>query len=99
MTGRGNYKVQDVVSHWVFVSQDIIFEESQPHRTSASVRENIPIFDTNIIPPTNTRPDPNPVDIDNAARQSDNDFHQNPVDPVDHNHVNLPNIPAILMEQ
>ena len=38
--GSGNYKVQDLVSQHVFVSQDIVFEEGQPHRTSPSVGEN-----------------------------------------------------------
>jgi hypothetical protein len=30
--GHGNYKVQDVQSHCIFVSHDIVFEEGQPHR-------------------------------------------------------------------
>ena len=41
---RGNYKVQDVTSCGVFVSRDIIFEEGEPHCTSPSVGENIPLF-------------------------------------------------------
>jgi len=41
--GRGNYKVQDVSSRRVSVSHDVVFEE--PHRTSPSVGENIPLFD------------------------------------------------------
>ena len=76
-TGRGNYKVQDVVTHRVFVSQDVIFEEGQPHRTSASVGETIPIFDMNTIqsnpePPADTRPNPNGVNAthDNATHQN-----------------------------
>ncbi len=45
--GHGNYKVQDIISHCVFVSRDIIFEEGEPHRTSPSVGErDLPIFDT-----------------------------------------------------
>ncbi len=42
---RQNYKVQDVTSRRVFVSCDVIFEEGEPHRTSPSVGENIPLFD------------------------------------------------------
>ena len=44
--GRGNYKVQDVASRNVFVSRDVVFEEGEPHRTSLSVGENIPLSDT-----------------------------------------------------
>ena len=47
-TRRGSYKVQKIVSHQVFVSQDIIFKKGQPHRTSASVGENIPIFEMDV---------------------------------------------------
>ena len=46
--GRDNYKVQDLVSRCVFVSRDVVFEEDQPHRTSASVGENIPLFDATL---------------------------------------------------
>jgi hypothetical protein len=55
--GGGNYKVQDIASHCVFISRDVVFEEGQPCRTSASVGENIPLFDTDIIqpPPTEAR--------------------------------------------
>ena len=45
-TGRGNYKVQDSGSRRVFVSWDVVFEEGQPHCTSPSVGENIPLFNT-----------------------------------------------------
>ena len=44
--GGGNYKVQDVVTQRIFVSRDVVFEEGQPHRTSPSVGENLPLFDT-----------------------------------------------------
>jgi len=30
------------------VSHDVVFEEGEPHRTSPSVEENIPLFDTAI---------------------------------------------------
>ena len=69
-SGSGNYKVQDVASRRVFISRDIVFEEGQPHRTSASVGEQqqIPLFDTSPdtvspplanadVPATNTTPD------------------------------------------
>jgi hypothetical protein len=45
-TGKDNYKVQDIVSHHVFMSRDVVFEEGLPHRTSASVGEQIPVFGT-----------------------------------------------------
>src|ERR1700678_2219223 len=47
-SGSGNYKVQDIDSRKVFVSQDVIFEEGLAHRTLASVgeEENIQLFDT-----------------------------------------------------
>ena len=48
-SGSGNYKVQDVATHRVFVSRDVVFEEGQPHRTSVSVGEQIPLFDTSIV--------------------------------------------------
>ena len=51
-SGAGNYKVQDLETRRVFVSRDVIFEEGQPRRTSASVGEQIPLFDTNDIPLT-----------------------------------------------
>ena len=44
--GRGNYKVQELGSHCVIVSRDVIFEEGEPHCTSPSVEEkDIPLFD------------------------------------------------------
>ena len=44
--GRGNYKVQDLVTRRVYVSRDVVFEEGLPSRTSADVGEQIPLFDT-----------------------------------------------------
>lgn len=47
--GHGNYKVQEIGSHRVSVSWDVIFEEGEPHRTSPSVGEkDIPLFDVAI---------------------------------------------------
>ena len=86
-TGHGNYKVQDATSHHVFVSRDVIFEEGQPHRTSASVGENISVFETNTEdnPPTDKEPDL--AIIDTHAHhdlvdpvQSDITAHHNPVE-------------------
>lgn len=91
-TGRGNYKVQNVTSHRVFVSRDVIFEEGQPHRTSASVGENIPVFETNTEdnPPADKGPDPAIIDAH---------AHHDSVDPVQsaditahHNPVNQQNV-------
>ena len=45
-SGAGNYKVQDVTTKRTYVSRDVIFEEGHPHRTAASVGEQIPLFDT-----------------------------------------------------
>ena len=45
-SGAGNYKVQDLSTRRVFVSRDVVFEEGQPRRTSASVGEQMPLFDT-----------------------------------------------------
>jgi hypothetical protein len=97
-TGRGNYKVQDITSHRVFVSRDVVFEEGQPHRTSASAGENIPIFETNTEedPPADKGTDPSIIDsnathheaVDHAPDPSiidANAAHQEAVDP-DHAH-------------
>ena len=45
-TGTGNYKVQDVGTHRVFVSRDVVFEEGRPHRTLTSGGEEVQLFDT-----------------------------------------------------
>ena len=58
-SGNGNYKVQDIASHQVFISHDVVFEEGQPHHTLASVGEQIPIFETDIVqPPADTNVPP-----------------------------------------
>jgi len=46
--GNGNYKVQEVVSRRVLISRDVVFEEGQPHRTSPSVGEDLPLFDISL---------------------------------------------------
>ena len=79
-SGRGNYRVQDIVTRRVFVSRDVVFEEGMPHRTLASVGEEnqqIPLFDTlyDETPP-NTLPlandpainDPDPTINDGTRR-------------------------------
>lgn len=43
-TGVGNYKVQDVTSHCMFVSHDLVFEEGHPCHTLPSVGEQINLF-------------------------------------------------------
>jgi hypothetical protein len=83
-TRRGNYKVQDIVSQRVFMSQDVVFEEGQPHWTSVSVGENILIFDTSteMNTPADTGPIPTINDEaahNNVAHQSDTTTHHNPV--------------------
>ena len=57
-TGTGNYKVQDVATHRVFVSRDVIFEEGSPHRTLPSVGEELPLFDTLSTEPLANVPKP-----------------------------------------
>jgi len=45
-SGLGSYRVQDVASRRVFVFRDVVLEEGYPHRTSPTVGEQIPLFDT-----------------------------------------------------
>ena len=85
--GRGNYKVQDVVSRRVFVSRDVVFEEGQPHRTSPSVGEHtIPLFDMALGSEAT-------LDGETADKQTDqqgtvpNPIHH--ADPRDH-HADIP---------
>jgi hypothetical protein len=73
-TGNGNYKVQDSLSHHVFVSWDVIFEEGQPHCTLLSLGENIPLFDALVdaldVPLDDTTSEPtNQPDHDNPRDQ------------------------------
>jgi hypothetical protein len=89
VTGRGNYKVQDVASNRVFVSWDVIFEESQPHRTSANVGEDIPIFEMNTTETNTADTRSEPVDVDDNTTHHDNVPHQNP---DNHDPINQPNI-------
>jgi transposase InsO family protein len=86
-SGSGNYKVQDVTSRRVFVSRDVIFEEGQPRRTSASVREEtVPLFETGPAPDANGVQNP-PADngpiTDNVLDQTMHDH----VDQIDHQHT------------
>jgi hypothetical protein len=86
------------------MSRDVIFKEDQPHRTSASVGENIPIFDTSTQSDTlaDTRSDPvdtanveentaqDIISQENSTHQSDNVLHQNPVDCIKPDIVPIP---------
>ena len=50
-SGNGNYRVQDWLTRRVYVSQDVVFEEGKPSRTSASVGEKeIQLFNTLLTP-------------------------------------------------
>jgi Reverse transcriptase (RNA-dependent DNA polymerase)/Pol polyprotein, beta-barrel domain/GAG-pre-integrase domain/gag-polypeptide of LTR copia-type len=81
-SGSGNYKVQDATSRRVFVSRDVIFEEGQPHRTSANVREEMePLFETGH--PNGTPADNGPV-TDNVFDQKK---HDHVSDQKKHDHV------------
>ena len=91
-SGKGNYKVQDIQSRRVFISRDVVFEEGQPRRTSASVGEKtIPVFDT-LTPladngPVTADPPHDDNGLTNALDQSNVDQP-----PADHPHV--PDIPV-----
>jgi hypothetical protein len=82
--GSGNYKVQDISTRRVFVSRDMIFEEGQPRRTSASVGEQqVPLFDvlfdattTKDVPLANHDPDPTITDVLDDNRVGINQSHQ-----------------------
>ena len=98
VSGHGNYKVQDVATNRIYVSRDIVFEEGQPRRTSASVGEQIPIFDAD-LPLANNVPN---LDHDRAITNDHSDTnldhsdtnldHQN----LDHTPViSVPTIPAV----
>jgi hypothetical protein len=87
-SGSGNYKVQDATSRRVFVSRDVIFEEGQPSRTSASAREETePLFETGSVPDANGVQNP-PADngpiTDNVLDQRKHD-HVDQVDPQHNN--------------
>jgi Reverse transcriptase (RNA-dependent DNA polymerase)/GAG-pre-integrase domain/gag-polypeptide of LTR copia-type len=102
--GSGNYKVQELVTHRVFVSRDVVFEEGLPLRTleSTNVGEQTPIFDSNLnIVPTsadtteanhNSNNNSDQVNPDNPTINLDHD-HMDPdqQDPVDQQHaINIP---------
>ena len=90
-SGNGNYKVQDLESRHVFVSWDVIFEEGQPHHTSPSVGENLPIFDTNLDVSLNNNG--NPSDNDEPSKKSANhdNLNDDNLDPGDHPRDNMDN--------
>ncbi len=86
--GTGNYKVQDVLTWRVLVSQDVVFEEGQPRRMSPNVGENLPLFDTTMsVEGTKTS-------SDNQQTTNQQKTVTDPVlnDPRDH-HVDLPTEP------
>jgi len=87
--GHGNYKVQDLMSRRVFVSRDVILEEGQPHRTSPSVGENIPLFDIGETP-TDKTPLTDNGSIDQDQNETTTPEHHD--DPTDH-HVDIPTEP------
>lgn len=69
-SGAGNYKVQDVATRRIYVSRDVVFDESRCRRTLASVGEQqtpqqIPLFDANILSPL-AKHDPDPTTINDA---------------------------------
>ena len=89
-TGSGNYKVQDIVSRRVFVSRDIVFEEGKPRRTSASVGEQIPLFDANNM----VDPDANKVLTPLTDPDPDAAINHNDTDVVGVDQQNPPVIPV-----
>ena len=90
-SGKGNYKVQDVQSRRVFVSRDVVFEEGQPRRTSASVGEQtVPVFDT-LTPPADNGPvTPDPPHDDHGLTTA--------LDQTDQTNIDQPHIPDIPAE-
>ena len=80
-SGGGNYKVQDVASRLVFVSRDVVFEEGEPSRTSASVGEQIPLFDVHPLTDKSTTPICDQQDLDQINDQQDLD-QPNPDQPI-----------------
>ena len=86
--GSGNYKVQEIANHHVFISRDVIFEEGLPHCTMAGVGEQIPLFDANMVPTDN--PPTIPTDNPPTNKPTTNDPHtpestttRDPVNPHD----------------
>jgi hypothetical protein len=60
-SGHGNYKVQDISNRRVYVSRDVVFEEGTPHRTSASVGEQVLLFDAETtLAKHDSEPEPEP---------------------------------------
>jgi Reverse transcriptase (RNA-dependent DNA polymerase)/GAG-pre-integrase domain len=95
--GSGNYKVQDWSTHHVYVSRDVVFEEGNPTRTSASVGEKqIQLFDTltDEIPPADTNNSinnrPNP---DRDPAENNHDPDREPGHQINHpDQLNIANI-------
>ena len=80
------YRVQEVVSHCVFVSCDVVFEEGQPCHTSADVREEPLLFDMNIVPSADNGKKQVPATkvlatVNLAPVHQDPDQHVIPVEP------------------
>ena len=92
--GSGNYKVQDVASCRVFISRDVVFEEGQPRRTSAGVREEMEhVFDIQSPPAAVTDNNHTPQSIqsspvDHVPVTGNNHRDQTNVDHIGHDHVN-----------
>ena len=83
--GSENYKVQDIISRRDFISQDIVFEEGQPCRTSAGVREETePVFDIQ-SPPADQAPVTPVTDNNHILPQQSLPTDHVPV--TDHNHT------------
>ena len=93
-TGGGNYKVQDIASRRVFVSCDVIFEEGKPHRTTANVGEQIPLFDMNMVP--NPLADEPPSD--NRAHTDTHSTPESAITDVPKDPVDQRDIPVIPIE-
>jgi len=94
-SGHGNYKVQDWSTRRIYISRDVVFEEGQPHRTSASVGEQIQLFDT-LINDTPAALDPNPeISKDNHISDPDRrrpGHHTPDLEPENLNIVHVPTI-------
>jgi hypothetical protein len=82
-SGSGNYRVQEVGSRRVFVSQDVIFDKGKPSCTSADVGEETETllnFDMNIVSSADGGPEQTTVDQGHIPDQNA-DYVDTPVEP------------------
>ena len=78
-SGSGNYRVQEVGSHYVFVSHDVVFEEGWPHHTLADIWEETSLtfntFEMDIVLPADNGHNKQ------VLNQDQTDQHDIPIEP------------------